>query len=125
VHGNPEFSGQLQTIEIYTPHRDKAGRFLGLDHEGVFYDPEALLEPIRMTRTLERLSGFEAGDPYTFIECVQTIYAVDGLAKPVIAGAVIPFKVPNIYDRPWAKIWEEYHEKGMQRPREKPLITFD
>jgi hypothetical protein len=30
-----------------------------------------------------------------------------------------------MYDRPWAKIWETYHEKGMKRPEEKPLITFD
>jgi hypothetical protein len=124
VHGNPEFSGALQTIEIYTPNRDAAGKLIGLDHEGVFYDPEALVEPIRMTRMLERISGFETGDPYTFIECVQTIYPVNGFAKPVVAGTVIPFKVPNLYDRPWAKIWEEYHEKGMQRPPEKELISF-
>jgi hypothetical protein len=30
-----------------------------------------------------------------------------------------------VYDRPWAKIWEEYHEKGMQRPAEKELLTFE
>ena len=119
VHGNFEFSGQLQTIEIYTPRRDAAGMFVGLDHEGIFYDPEALVEPIRMTRTLMRTSGFETGDPYTFIECVQTIYPVDGRARPVVSGSVIPFKVPNMYGRPWAQIWEEYHEKGMQRPAEK------
>ncbi|HZL96035.1 MAG TPA: hypothetical protein VFB99_20425, partial [Vicinamibacterales bacterium] len=124
VHGNPEFSGKLQTIEIYTPNRDKDGKFLGLNHEGIFYDPEALVEPIRVIRTLERTSGFEAGEPYTFIECVQTIFPVDGRAKPVIAGTVIPFKVPDMYGRPWAKIWEEYHEKGMQRSEEKVISPF-
>jgi hypothetical protein len=41
-------------------------------HEGIFFDPEARAEPVRMTRTLERSSGFEEGDPYTLIECVQT-----------------------------------------------------
>jgi hypothetical protein len=30
-----------------------------------------------------------------------------------------------MYGRPWAKIWEEYHEKGMKRPPEKELIKFD
>jgi hypothetical protein len=125
VHGNPEFSSKLQTIEIYTPYRDKAGKFIGLNHEGIFYDPEALVEPIRMIRILERISGFEEGDPYTVIECVQTIYPVDGRATPVVAGKVIPYKVPDMYGRPWAKLWEEYHEKGMKRPEEKPLITFD
>ena len=124
VHGNPEFSGQLQTIEIYTPNRDKDGKFLGLNHEGIFYDTEALVAPIRMIRTLERTSGFESGEPYTFIECVQTIFPVEGRAKPVVAGTVIPFKVPDMYGRPWAKIWAEYHEKGMQRPKEKEISPF-
>jgi hypothetical protein len=78
-----------------------------------------------MTRMLERISGFEDGDPYTFIECVQTIYPVNGFAKPVVAGTVFEYKAPNLFDRPWAKIWEEYHEKGMQRPPEKELLKFD
>ena len=47
------------------------------------------------------------------------------VARPVVAGTVIPYKVPDMFGRPWAKIWEEYHEKGMQRPPEKELITFD
>jgi hypothetical protein len=38
---------------------------------------------------------------------------------------VIPYKVPNVFGRPWAQIWEEYHEKGMTRPPEKELIRFD
>jgi hypothetical protein len=78
-----------------------------------------------MTRTLERISGFDEGEPYTFIECVQTIYPVNGLARPVVAGTTIPYKVPDIYGRPWAQIWEEYHEKGMQRPPEKDPFKFD
>lgn len=127
VHGNPEFSNKMQTIEIYTPRRDKAGAFVGLDHEGIFYDPEALVQPIRMTRTLERVGGFETGDPYTFIECIPTIFPIDGQARPVVAGTVIPYKVPDMFDRPWARLWEEYHEKGMTRP-ERPdpaKLLFD
>jgi hypothetical protein len=124
VHGNPEFSNKLQTIEIYTPRRDASGAFVGLDHEGIFYDPEALVEPVRMTRTIERASGFEDGAPYTFIECVQTIFPIDGKATPVAAGRQIPFTVPDMYGRPWAKIWEEYYEKGMQRPAEQDVFSF-
>ena len=52
------------------------------------------------------------------------IFPIDGRAKPVVSGTVIPYKVPNMYDRPWAKIWEEHHEKGMQRPPEKEIISF-
>jgi hypothetical protein len=33
-------------------------------------------------------------------------------------------EVPNMYGRPWAKIWEEHHEKDMRRPPEKELISF-
>ena len=127
VHGNPEFSNKMQTIEIYTPRRDKTGTFIGLDHEGIFYDPEALVQPIRMTRTLERIGGFDSGDPYTFIECIPTIFPVDGQARPVVAGTVIPYKVPDMFDRPWARLWEEYHEKGMTRPQpaDPAKLLFD
>jgi hypothetical protein len=78
-----------------------------------------------MTRMLERSSGFEEGSPYEFIECVQTIFPINGRATPVVAGKTIEYKVPNMFDRPWGKIWEEFHEKGMQRPPEKELIKFD
>jgi hypothetical protein len=77
-----------------------------------------------MTRTLERASGFDEGPPFDYIECVQTIYPINGKATPVVAGRTIPFKVPEMYSRPWAKIWEENFEKGMKRPAEKELITF-
>jgi hypothetical protein len=43
VHGNPEFSNKLQSIEIYTPKRDASGKFVGLNHEGIFYDPKRWL----------------------------------------------------------------------------------
>jgi hypothetical protein len=125
VHGNPEFSNRLQTIEIYTPDRDEAGNFVGLGHEGIFYDPEALVEPVRMIRHIERTSGFEEGDPYTFIECMPTIYPIDGRATPVSPGTVFPFKVPDMFGRPWAQLWEEHHERGMQRPKGKDLFSFD
>jgi hypothetical protein len=74
-------SGTLNSQELFAFSRE-SGRLLGLSpklqhHEGIFFDPEALAEPVRMTRTLERSPGFEEGDPYTFIECVQTIDALE------------------------------------------------
>jgi hypothetical protein len=50
VHSAFEFSNAMQTIEIYSPNRDADGNFLGLNHEAIFYDPEALVEPIRIVR---------------------------------------------------------------------------
>jgi hypothetical protein len=127
VHGNPEFSSKLQTIEIYTPNRDAAGKFIGVRHEGIFYDPEALVEPVRMTRVLERLSGFEENDPLTFIECNPTLYPLNGRATPVSPGTELRYKQPDWFGRPWGQIWEEYHEKGMERPRQEQedLFKFD
>ena len=124
VHGSFEFSSKMQTIEIYTPNRDASGRFVGLNHEAIFYDPDALVQPIRIVRNLVKQSGFEQGDPYTFIECVQTIFPQRGRPTPVSPGAVIPYEVPDMYGRPWAHIWEEYFEKGMERPQEADPFVF-
>ena len=125
AHGNPEFSNQLQTIEIYTPNRDADGRFIGLNHEGIFYDPEALVEPVRMVRNLDRIGGVNDSDPYTFIECVPTIYPIDGLATPVAPGTVFEYKVPDMYGRPWGQIWQEHHEQDMQPPEAEDIFSFD
>ena len=78
VHGSFEYSSKMQTIEIYTPNRDARGKFIGLNHEAIFYDPEALVEPIRIVRNLPKHGGFEEGDPYVFIDCIPTIFPVKG-----------------------------------------------
>jgi hypothetical protein len=125
VHGAFEYSSKMQTIEIYTPNRDASGKFLGLNHEAIFYDPEALVEPVRIIRNYVKTSGFEQGDPYVFIDCVQTIFPIDGKATPVSPGTEIPYRVPDIYGRPWAQIWEQYFEQGMEKPEAEDIFTFD
>ncbi|MGW8368136.1 MAG: hypothetical protein ACWGPN_05585 [Gammaproteobacteria bacterium] len=124
VHGAFEFSNRMQTIEIYTPNRDQNGNFTGLNHEAVFYDPEALVEPIRIVRNLVRQSGFETGPPYVFIECLQTLFPDEGRAAPKAAGEVIEYEVPDYYDRPWAHIWESYFEQRMEGPTDDDLFDF-
>ena len=124
VHGNFEFSGNLQTIEIYTPNRNAAGKVIGINHEGIFYDPEALVQPIRIVRNLDKIGEVEEGDPYQFIECVPSIFPVNGKATPVSPGATIEYKVPDMYGRPWAQIYEEYHEQGMKRPEGGDIFDF-
>jgi hypothetical protein len=125
VHGAFEYSNKMQSIEIYTPNRDASGKFLGLNHEAIFYDPEALVEPIRIVRNYVKTSGYEEGDPYVFIDCVQTIFPVEGTATPVSPGATIPYEVPDIYGRPWAQIWEKYWEEGMEKPDAEDIFSFD
>jgi hypothetical protein len=34
----------------------------------------------------------------------------------VAPGTVIEYRIPDWYDRPWARVWEEHFEEGMQRP---------
>ena len=125
VHGAYEFSNKLQTIEVYSPNRDAKGKFLGLNHEAIFYDPDALLEPVRIVRSYVKLSGLNEGDPYVFIECVPTIYPVKGKATPVSPGQTIEYEVPDMYGRPWAQMWEKYSEKGMERPTDEDIFSFD
>ena len=123
VHGLFEFSGRMQTIEIYTPNRDASGRFIGLNHEAIFYDPEALVQPIRIIRNLEKKSGFEEGAPQDFVECIPTIFPVHGTPTRGLPGKVIPYEVPDMYGRPWAQFMEEYYEKNMRRPPKDDIFS--
>jgi len=125
AHGAFEHSSRMQSIEIYTPLRDESGAFLGLNHEAILYDPEALVEPIRIVRNLLKINEMTEGPPYPFIECVQTIFPVEGRATPVNPGDVIEYEVPDIYGRPWAHIWETYHEQGMEKPDEEDIFSFE
>jgi hypothetical protein len=124
-HGMFEHSNSMQSIEIYTPNRDAGGAFLGLNHETILYDPEALVEPIRIIANLTRAGEYTDQTPYVLIECVQTIFPIDGRATPVSPGQVIEYKVPDMYSRPWAQIWEENFVQDMTRPEEEDVFSFD
>jgi len=121
-----EHSGQIQSIEIYTPVRDAQGRFTGLNHEAILYDPEAFVEPIRIIERMDKRADFAdaAVNPIVFTECIQTIYPVKGTATPLTPGRVIEFEVPDMYGRPWAQTWEKYWESGMKKPDEEDLFDF-
>jgi hypothetical protein len=128
VHGKYEFSSKLQTVEIYTPVRDAQGKVTGMNHEAVFYDPDALVQPVRVVRLLNRMGGVEEGNPYTFIECVPTIYPEKGKASPKSPGSTFEYEVPDMYGRPWAKMWEKFYEHGMKDPdkaKEDDMFNFD
>ena len=125
VHGGMEFSSKLQVVEIYTANRDDNGDVYGLNHEAIFYDPEALVEPIRVVRNLERQGGLNDGDPYQFIECVQSIFNISGVATPAAPGETIEYIVPDMYGRPWADNWERFHEQDMEgREEAEDIFSF-
>ena len=121
-----EHSGKMQSIEIYTPVRDAAGKFTGLNHEAILYDPEALVEPIRILERMDKRADFADAsvNPIEFTECIQTIYPVKGTATPLTPGRVIEFEVPDMYGRPWAQIWEKYWEQDMKKPEVADPFDF-
>ena len=52
------------------------------------------------------------------------MYPVNGRATPASPGTVVEYKVPDMYGRPWAQIWERYFESGMRRPDDDSLFEF-
>jgi len=124
-HGGFEFSNKMQSIEIYTPLNDDRGTVVGLRREAILYDDEALAQPVRIVSYLDKVRELGEGDPIAFSQCIQGYFPVDGIATPVAPGTTFEHTVPDIYGRPWAAIWERYHEEGMERPREESLFGFD
>jgi hypothetical protein len=119
-HGGFEFSNKLQSIEIYTPRKDSSGKLIGIKQEVVLYDPEAFAEPLRIVQNLDKLGDLNEGDPFSIMECIPQIFPVNGHSTPMAPGQTFEYMLPDIFGRPWAEIWERYHEQGMERPKEKP-----
>jgi len=109
-----EFSNKMQTVETFKPLYDASHNLIGIDHEAVWYDPDAYVQPLRVKDRFVRRAP--AGDPqarFTFIECLSNIKNVNGRPKQLSKGD------PNFidyYGRPWAENWEEWFEKGWDKP---------
>jgi hypothetical protein len=114
----------METVETWKPARDANGNFVGLDHEAIFYDPEAFVVPVRATYRFARAATPD--DParrYNFIACLSNIVNVDG--RPTQLNASDPRYV-DYYGRPWAKNWEKYFEVGWDKPEpEVPKEILD
>jgi hypothetical protein len=124
THGVFEFSGDMQTVEIFTPRLAPDGELAGLEHEIVLYDREAFVEPLRLIQVHIKTGQLSEVDPFIYARCIQTIFPVDGRPKPLSPGATIEYAVPDMYGRPWAQIWERYFEEGMQRPDSESIFDF-
>ena len=59
------------------------------------------------------------------LECLQTIFSINGVSAPLSPGTTVEFEMPDWYDRPWAAIWERYLEEGMSKPEAADLFSFD
>jgi len=125
THSSWEYSNKLQTIEIFTPRSDARGNLIGLEHEAVFYDEEALVQPVRNVRFLARQGNFNDVAPSNLTHCNQTLFVVNGRATPLVPGTEIRYRVEDLYGRPWAAVWEEYFEQNMQRPKGEDIFDFE
>jgi hypothetical protein len=123
-HGSSEYSGALQSIEIYTPRKDTRGRLIGIKHEIVLYDAEVFVDPVRIVQTWNKLGELNENDPFVIMECIPQIFPVNGIARPVSPGTTFEFTFLDMLGRPWAQIWEKYHENGMQRPATPDIFSF-
>jgi hypothetical protein len=120
-HALPEFSSDFEAIEVFT--RDDAGN---LHLEVTMYDPTAFVAPLRLDIIYTWRAGAQSETRYQWKECQRTLFNIGGRLQPVRAGTVIEYEIPSWYDRPWARIWEEYFEDGMQRPRvEDDIFDFE
>ncbi len=124
-HTTWEFSYELEAIEILTPVHDASGKLLGLDWETILYDSEALAQPVRILWHRNYQQGWDTAGRLGFAECTRALYPINGFATPVAPGQVIEFRVPDMFDRPWAKIWEEHFEQEMERPAEELDLGFN
>jgi hypothetical protein len=124
-HGGAEYSGTLQTIEIYTPRRDASGAPTGMKHEAVLYDEDVFVDPVRIVQVWNREGALNENNPFPITECVPQIFPVAGVATPMSPGTKFEYEYPDIFGRPWAQIWEKYHEPGMSRPAEQDIFSFE
>ncbi len=119
-HALPEFSSDFEAIEIYTRDEER-----NIHLEVTLYDPVAYVTPMRLDVIYTYRDGPDSDVRYQWKECQRNLWNIDGRLQPVRTGTVIEFHIPDWYDRPWARVWEEYFEEGMARPEvENDIFDF-
>ena len=123
-HAMFETSDKMETVETFKPAYDAAGKFVGLDHETIFYDADVFVAPVRGSFRFRRVATTDdANRRYTFIECLSNIVNVDGRPKQLTNGDP---RYVDYYGRPWAKNWEKYIEAGWDKPQDElPAAVTD
>jgi hypothetical protein len=113
THSMFDFSDKMETVETYKPAYDASGKYVGLDIEGVFYDPDAFAQPLHATFRLAR----QADDPtrrYTYVECLSNLKNTKGMPTQITEADP---RYVDYYGRPWAQNWEKYFEVGWDKPQ--------
>ena len=119
-HGGFEFSNKLQSIEIYTPRKDAGGKLIGIKTGSRALRPGSVRRASSHRPEPRQAQRLQRGDPFPIMECIPQSFPVNGHTTPMSPGQTFEYTVPDIFGRPWAQIWERYHEEGMERPKERP-----
>jgi hypothetical protein len=125
-HSMFEFSGKMETVETFKPAYAASGEFIGLDHETIFYDPEAFVQPLRATYRYLRVAkphepNPPGGERFYFNECLSNLKNTNGRMTQLTKGDP---RFVDYYGRPWAQDWETWFEKGWDKP-EEPRVASD
>jgi hypothetical protein len=122
-HSMFEFSGKMETVETFKPAHDAGGKFVGIDHETVFYDPEAFVQPLRANYRYLRIAKPHEPNPpgqerFYFNECLSNLKDTNGRMTQLTKGDP---RYVDYYGRPWAQNWETWFEKGWDKPEESSV----
>jgi hypothetical protein len=109
-----EYSDKLETIETFAPVYNN-GAFVGLEHEAIFYDPDAFVAPLHLNMRFNRNSTLDNPTRrFTYIECLSNLRNVNGRPSQLTAASGERFI--DFYGRPWAQNWEKFFEVGWEKP---------
>lgn len=121
-HTSFDYSYEMQVIEIFTSMYDDSGCHIGWESETVFYDPLALVEPVRAVITYPREEGCAGiatslanAEPRSW-DYLPGQWNVDGVVTPLPPGAVIEYLIPDMRNRPHVQNWIHYFEQDLDLP---------
>ena len=69
-HAMFETSDKMETVETFKPVLDAGGKFVALDHEAIFYDPDAFVAPVRATYRFARAATPDDPDSPVYVHRV-------------------------------------------------------
>jgi hypothetical protein len=83
-----------------------------------------LAQPLRLIQVHIKTAELEEVAPFAYSRCIQTIFPIDGRPQTVSIGDMFEYRMPDMYGRPWAQMWERYFEEGMQRPEAESIFDY-
>ena len=96
-HAMFENSDKLETVETFKPALDASGKFIGLDHETIFYDPDAFVAPVRASFRFVRAATPDDPDSPVHVHRVPEQHLqhrrpaeADDRGRPALRGLLRP-----------------------------------